>query len=166
MNERIYLTGFMGSGKTTVGLALAKAIGYHVIDTDQWIEQSEGLAISDMFQKYGEEYFRSLETKVLSELAEKKAVVTTGGGIILRSKNREMMNNSGCVVFLDCAVEEIVRRTMNDQSRPLLKNKDMNEIKAMYQNRLPLYKEATVTIDTTEKSILEIVDELKSYLLR
>ncbi|ERN53052.1 shikimate kinase [Alkalihalophilus marmarensis] len=166
MNDRIYLTGFMGSGKTTVGQALGKTLGFQVIDTDQWIEEDQQKKIKEIFNEGGEKLFRSLETEALRELSQKKAVITTGGGIILKEENRKIMKESGTVIFLDCAIEEVIRRTSNDDSRPLLKEKSKGDIQSMYEDRLPLYKEADIHLDTTGRSILEIVAELKSAMLK
>jgi shikimate kinase len=166
VNEKIYLTGFMGSGKTTVGQALGKAIGYQVIDTDQWIEQTYRTSISTIFEEKGESYFRSLETEALRNLLNKRAIITTGGGIVVREENRQIMKQSGKVIFLDCEIEEVIRRTSMDHSRPLLKQKNKEQISAMFKERLPFYREADIQIDTTGKSILSLVEELKSLMLR
>ncbi|WP_245308335.1 shikimate kinase [Halalkalibacter urbisdiaboli] len=162
----IYLTGFMGSGKTTIGQALGKALGYQVVDTDQWIENEEQVQIRELFQEKGEQYFRDLETKALQELKEKPLLVTTGGGIVIRKENREIMDERGTVVYLHCEIDEIIRRTEGDESRPLLQNKNKQAVLELFQQRLPLYKQADIIIDTTEKTVMQIVQELKGLLLK
>ncbi|WP_100404788.1 shikimate kinase [Bacillus solitudinis] len=166
MKQTIYLTGFMGSGKTTIGQALGKALGYSVIDTDEWIEESRQKKVRDIFQDEGEDFFRELETEALLTLNQKPLVVTTGGGIIIKEHNRKLMNDCGIVVFLDCDLEEIIRRTEGDDTRPLLQNKDKQAVIDLYQKRMPLYQEAAVRIDTTGKTVLQIVQELKGLLLK
>lgn len=164
MVNNIYITGFMGSGKTTVGQALAKSLGYQVTDTDKWIEEMEGQSISSIFKQYGEPYFRDLETNALQQISGNQLIITTGGGIIMRPENREIMKEKGKTIYLQCDLDEVFLRLNDDTTRPLLKKEDKSNVEKLYQSRLPFYKEADHTINTTGKSIHLIVQELKSLL--
>ncbi|MBP3952340.1 shikimate kinase [Bacillus suaedae] len=164
MVNNIYITGFMGSGKTTVGQALAKSLGYQVTDTDKWIEEMEGQSISTIFKQYGEPYFRDLETNALQQISGNQLIITTGGGIIMRPENREIMKEKGEIIYLQCDLEEVFLRLNDDTTRPLLEKEDKSNVEKLYQSRLPFYEEADYTINTTGKSIHFIVQELKSLL--
>ncbi|GAF63776.1 shikimate kinase [Bacillus sp. TS-2] len=163
----IYLTGFMGSGKTTIGEGLGKALGVTVVDTDKWIEEKEGKAIRELFSEKGEGFFRDLETLALQSITQTPLIITTGGGIILREDNVSIMKEKGIVINLKCDVEEVFQRLAGDQSRPLLQNKNKKEIRTMYLERKKHYEQsADVIFDTSGKSIRKIIQELKEYLLK
>ncbi|MCJ7839319.1 shikimate kinase [Lederbergia sp. NSJ-179] len=152
----LYLIGFMGAGKTSVGEQLAARCGYSVIDTDQQIEKKMKMGIPQIFEQYGEDYFRDVESQVLKELSQESCIITTGGGIILREENRQLLKN-GNTFFLQCHPDSIAERIGLDSSRPLIHHKTRKEIAEMYQNRLPYYLEcATAIIDTTDLTIEEV----------
>lgn len=154
----VYLVGFMGSGKTSVGLALGEFLKMPVIDTDELIEQQVGMKIRDIFNRYGEDYFRKLESDVLHGLPTQSIIITTGGGIILQEKNRIFLKNSKRTIFLDCKPEIVFQRLADDLTRPLLQNKSKAEIIKMYDQRLPFYLDCAHTIiDTSNYSIDEVV---------
>ncbi|WP_249305780.1 shikimate kinase [Lederbergia citrea] len=164
--ESLYLIGFMGAGKTSVGNLLGDMCGLAVIDTDQVIEKQENMPIRDLFERHGEAYFRELETDVLQKLANggagAPAIITTGGGIILKEKNRQLLKESGRTIFLQCNPKVVVERLQQDTTRPLIKNKTIEEINHMYQMRLPLYLECAITsIDTSAQSIKEVAESIK-----
>lgn len=163
--KTIYLIGFMGAGKTTIGKALAKKIGYAVIDTDEQIVEEMHMTINEIFQKYGESQFRQLETNMLKRLPTTRTIVTTGGGMILREENRRILRKQGKVIFLYCHLDEIIRRLKDDTTRPLLKASNHASLASLYKERLPIYQEvAHLTIDTTNKLESEIVDEITACL--
>ena len=136
--ENIILTGFMGSGKTTVGKVLAEKLGMDFVDVDKEIERNENKAISDIFAENGQEYFRELETKYLKEICGKKGqVISTGGGAVLKSINVSVMKKSGKVIFLDVPADEIKRRLINDNTRPVLQ---ANSFDSVYDERIDIYK--------------------------
>lgn len=157
----IYLIGFMGAGKTTIGKELASCLNQDVIDTDEEIVMREKKNINDIFEEHGEEYFRNLETLILNEFDNRAGIVTTGGGIVVKPENRKKLNEKGIVFFLYASPEEIFKRIENDHSRPLLKGDKKRLIQELYEKRMPLYKEtAHVVIDTTNKDKAEIIQEI------
>ena len=164
MKNNIILIGYMGAGKSTVGKALAKCLGYHFLDTDLWIEKKEGEKISLIFEKKGEEYFRNKETECLIDLLseEKGKVISVGGGLPLRSKNRELLKKLGRVVYLKATPEVIFERVKNDQSRPLLQTDNPKErIITMMKEREEFYQEAAcLTILVDNKSVEQIISEI------
>ncbi|MCD8502257.1 MAG: shikimate kinase [Bacillaceae bacterium] len=160
MNQHLFLTGFMGSGKTTVGLALSKKLGIPVVDLDELIVKKTNKTINAIFEEEGEAAFRLLETKILLDVCKHEPlIVTTGGGIILHKKNRQAMKESGIVIFLYCEIKEVITRLRDDQSRPLFKG-TLEEKENRFQERLPLYREANFTINTTKKEVESIVEEI------
>ncbi len=164
--KQLYLTGFMGSGKSTVGSILAEQLGVQGVDTDRLIEEQEKMSISEIFGTYGEEYFRSLETDLLKELPDDNILIITGGGMVLKPENRRWMKENGVVIYLRCEMDEIKRRLQHDTSRPLLSGKRIREIQSVFDERKGLYEEAEIIVDTTGKKpdfiAREIVECLKS----
>lgn len=149
----------MGAGKTTIGQLLGQITGLPVIDTDITIVEQEKRTINTIFNQHGEEYFRNVESRVLRQVVSENAVITTGGGIILRAENRQLLKETGSTFFLECEPNVVVERLAEDDTRPLLKNKSLAEITQMYHNRLPLYKEcATCTIDTSTLTMEEVTE--------
>ena len=143
-SDNLVLIGFMGSGKTTVGHIL-KEHGYSLIDTDDYIEQSEGMTIKEIFDTYGEAYFREVETRTLKELIETThhAVISTGGGMPLRRENARLLRELGTVWYLRVGEETIWNRVKKDTSRPLLQCEDpKGRIHELMQEREPIYKKA------------------------
>ena len=119
--KNIYLIGFMGAGKTSVARALSAASGMDMIEMDQRIEQEAGMPITEIFAKYGEEYFRDLETELVRTLAgESELVVSCGGGSVLREENAARMKESGHIVLLTASPETIFERVRYSTNRPVL----------------------------------------------
>lgn len=145
--KRIFLTGFMGSGKSTVGAVLAEQLKADFADTDAYIEEKEAKRISDIFAEQGEAHFRSLETKALEEVHER--IVSTGGGIIERPENIRLMKEKGIVVYLSTTFAEISRRLDEDETRPLWKQ-DLDGKKLLFSRRLPVYEQAADIIVATD----------------
>lgn len=165
MKETVYLIGFMGAGKTSVGKVLGEMYGYSVVDADELIIEREEKTINEIFAQHGEEYFRNLESQMLKTFPNKQCIVTTGGGIVINDENREFLKKSGRAVFLKCDPAVVAKRLEDDSTRPLLLEKSLEEITDMYNSRLPLYLDcAEITIDTTEQSIQEIAAEIAERL--
>ncbi|MGM7681542.1 shikimate kinase [Cytobacillus sp. Hm23] len=158
--KAVILTGFMGAGKTTVGKRLGEEWKLPVIDTDDYIEKKVGKKISEIFEGEGEDTFRQYERELLPTLPIENVVITTGGGIVIQEENRNWMNDNSFVIYLHCDLEQIISRLEGDSSRPLIKNSKKEQIEHILTTRLPYYKECSVTIDTTNKSIAQIVDEI------
>jgi shikimate kinase len=166
MYERIFLIGFMGTGKTTIGTLLASELGWSMVDSDHEIVHREGRDIPAIFAAEGEAHFRIIESEVLSDLATKThTVITTGGGAVLAAHNRERMQETGLVVCLEATVDEIVRRVSTDSNRPLLQGDDVRtRVERLMGERLGLYEFAHVKIDTTGREIESIVEEITTFL--
>jgi 3-dehydroquinate synthase len=148
---KIVLTGFMGTGKTSVGRELSKALGYAFIDTDVLIEKREGMPISLIFKKKGEDYFRSVEQKTVEEVSKmEKAVIATGGGVIKNRTNVKNLGRRGIFIWLKATPEIILRRVMLEGGkRPLLDVKEpLREINKLLEERMVLYKRADASVDT------------------
>lgn len=159
----IYLIGFMGAGKSTVAKELAAKTGARRIEMDQMIVEQQGMAISEIFEKYGEEHFRDLETELLhSFLKEENLVVSCGGGSVLRDENARLMKESGRIVLLTAAPETIYERVRHSTERPIL-NGNMNVafIRELMEKRRERYETvADQTIATDGKTAAEICREI------
>ncbi|MBI1355984.1 MAG: AAA family ATPase [Acidobacteria bacterium] len=159
----IYLTGFMGCGKSTVGRLLASKLCWSFVDLDQEIEQAEGRRIAEIFEAEGEERFRAIEATALKEQIRlvrggRARVVALGGGAFVQPDNRErLLSDGGLVVFLDVPVETLWRRIASEEHRPLAS--DPERFRALYAARLPLYGQAHQTIDA-DRDPETIVDEI------
>ncbi len=147
--KSIYLIGFMGAGKTTIGQVLATKLNIPVFDTDTVIENNMNMEITEIFQEYGEGHFRALEKKVLKDLPVHDAIVTTGGGIVKDQANIEWMKENGFMIFLNADPEIIWDRLENDTTRPLVKQKKKEEVIELFKTRLPLYDQAHISVNTT-----------------
>ncbi|MDD5692455.1 MAG: shikimate kinase [Candidatus Omnitrophica bacterium] len=158
----IYLVGFMGTGKTSVGRLLAKKKKFNFVDLDELIEFRERRRIVDIFAKEGEPYFRKVEKKALKEVAgQKKFVVACGGGIVLDKENIRIMKESGIMVCLTASPKEILKRVAANTGRPLLNVKDpARRIEVLLKMRAPYYMQADKTIDTTRLSVKEVVEKI------
>jgi len=162
--ENIILVGYMGSGKSTVGQALAKERGMRFLDTDAAIEEAEGYSIREIFEERGEKAFRDLETEYLRRLKATtvNTVIATGGGIVLRNENRELLKRTGRVIWLKASAEETLSRVKSDTGRPLLDSASEAElagkIERMLRERTPAYgAAASDIIETDGKTVPEIV---------
>ena len=134
----LFLIGFMGVGKSTIGPLLAHQMRWNFIDLDQEIERGEGRPIRQIFLEKGEAYFRQLEAKALQDLRTKgPSIVALGGGAFIQDANRLLIQELGYSVFLDCALEVIVERCPPDGTRPLLQSS--GSVEALYASRLPYY---------------------------
>lgn len=154
----------MGAGKTTIGKALSKELHIDVVDTDQKIEEKQEKAIRDIFAEEGEIAFREYESEMLRSLPVHNVIITTGGGIIERAENRKWMKENGTVVYLYCDPHVIADRLREDTTRPLFQKKDIEAFVAKFGSRRAYYEEAEIYIDTTNKSVEQIMNELKAKI--
>jgi len=165
----LVLIGFMGTGKTTVGKKLAKALGMRFIDTDHEIERVTGMTVNQIFRKYGEVRFRSEEKAAVRRITrEGNHVIATGGGVILDPENVCMLKQSGVVICLSASPEVIYRRLSRKRNRPLLRTENpMEAIISLLEQRQPLYRCADFTIDTSGLGLDEVVAEaVRVYRVR
>ena len=139
MKTNIVLIGMSGAGKTTIGLALSYKLKMAFIDMDSYIERKYNRQISELFDEYGEEYFRKIETEAAKEVSEnyKNTIISTGGGVVLKYENMEHLKKCGTVVYINRTVENILS-TLNAEKRPLLRA-NPEKLYEMRKIRHPLY---------------------------
>lgn len=156
----IYLVGFMGSGKSTVGATLARALGWSFIDLDTTIEAGQGLTIRDMFEKAGEPFFRAIERAALAEVVKSEpAVIALGGGTFVQEPNLELLRaRGGATVWLDCPIEELRRRCEGITNRPLFR--DAASFEQLFRQRQPYYALADYRVSTEGRSPEEVAEEI------
>ena len=153
---RIYLTGFMGSGKSTVGRLLSEQTGIPFIDLDKEIEYKLSLSPREIFERHGEQFFREQETEFLQKFQMDPLILATGGGCFIH--NRDWMLQNGMVLFLDVPFAQLVSRIGADPTRPLWKNAEK-----LYKNRYEEYKKAHHRIDASGPRE-EVVERIKTVL--
>ncbi len=163
----VFLVGFMASGKTTVGRELARRLGWDFVDLDARIESREQQTIAEIFQNRGEREYRLVETAALRDLTEsleRDTVVALGGGTFYYPKNRELLRPWPSV-FLDAPVEELWQRSQEDATKRPLRKDDPTEFANLYGQRLPSYRQATVTVVTSGKDPVAVCAEIERRLL-
>jgi len=168
--KNIFLTGFMGCGKTSVGRVLSDRLGCDFVDLDQAIVDEAGASVKEIFASQGEPAFRRLESQALARIADLAGVVvSTGGGAVIADANRAVMRQSGSIVNLTASVEAIAARLCGDSERPLLEgDASLERVRNMLEVREQFYADADLRIDTTAKTVeavtAEILDSLKGCL--
>ncbi len=165
--EHIFLIGFMGTGKTKVSGKLAEMLGMKKIELDEEITRESGMSIAEMFNRFGEDYFRERETAVLRNAASgEPAVVSCGGGCVLREENVSVLKDSGFIVLLTAEPETVYERVKDGTERPLLSgHMDVDYIAALMEGRRAAYEAASDLIVSTDgKNPGEVADEIRSYL--
>lgn len=163
----IVLTGYMASGKTTVGTYLSELSGRNFVDTDALIEEKCGMHISKIFEISGEEYFRKIEADVIKEVAKKDAaVISTGGGVVLNTENIAHLRQNGVIVNLE-PEENVIRQRLGggDNTRPLVAESSMEEILERFRLRKPYYDNCDVKVKVMQdKGIRETAEEILRIL--
>lgn len=163
--KHIFLIGFMGCGKSTIARKLSSQLGLPQIEMDEQIVKEQGMPITEIFEKYGEPHFRDIETDLLKRLCEQEdAVVSCGGGAVLRKENIEMMKAAGRIVLLTAKPETILERVKHNHDRPVL-NGHMNVeyISELMEKRRACYEAAADFVVATDgKSIEQICDEIRN----
>jgi shikimate kinase len=161
--DKVYLVGFMGAGKTSVGRALAKRLDWRFADIDELIEQRERSSVSDIFAKHGEPYFRGIERAVLAEQVPlRHAVVATGGGTFVDPQNRAVIKADGAAVWLDAPLERVIARIPQDGRRPLAS--DRANLERLFQSRHAAYEQAHLRLDAGRVPVESLVDQLVDWL--
>lgn len=152
--KKVYLVGYMGSGKSAIGKRVSFATKLPFYDMDTEIVKKMGMPIPEIFEQYGEAYFRQLETEFLRTFRDEYCIIATGGGVSMRQENRELMRNSGIVFFLNAPFRDIWRRIATDKNRPIVRRSSRNELDKLYNNRRPDYISAAHFIVETERRSL------------
>lgn len=164
MRNNYILIGYMGCGKSTIGKEMSEILNMKFIDTDAWIEERQGITISEIFATKGEIFFRDLETTMLQELLEEKEtmVISVGGGLPLREENRKLLQQLGRIIYLKAEPETIYNRVKGDTTRPLLQTGNpMERIREMLGQREEKYRAvADKIVIVDKKDISEIVYEV------
>ena len=159
----IFLVGFMGVGKSTIASQLGKMLHMDRLEMDQKIVEQEGMPVSEIFSRYGEQYFRDAESNLLIALQEGKGmVVSCGGGVVLRRENGMHMKKNGHVIWLTAAPETIYERVKDSDDRPVLNGrKNVKGISELMEQRREKYEAAAdIVINTDDKTVLQICEEL------
>ena len=165
--KNIIFIGLMGSGKTTIGKQVSKALDMEFFDTDHAVEVKTGVNIATIFELEGEEGFRLREHSLLVDLMDnQKKVIATGGGIVLNGENRKLLRQLGTVVYLRSNIKDLILRLKNDKTRPLIQNVNLDEkFNELFKQRDPLYIEvADYIIDTKNKKVSDIKNEILELL--
>lgn len=165
--KHIILIGYMGAGKSSVGAKLSYRYKIPFEDTDKIIERRQNMAVSEIFERYGEDAFRKMETDVLAEMGNRKtaAVIALGGGTPMRPENHEKIRSLGTVIYLRTAPETVAERLRGDMTRPLLRGGGIQKIEAMLAVRGPVYEMLSdYIIDTDGKDLQDIAGEIEEKI--
>jgi shikimate kinase len=162
----VVLVGFMGSGKSSVGVELARRVGAEFVDVDAWIERASGREIRELFAVEGEDAFRLREKAALREiLSVKGRVVATGGGAFMDEGNRALLKGYGPVVYLEAMPETILHRLSGDSDRPLLRGGDRERVaRDLLERRIPGYRKADFTVPTDDRTVPEVAGRIVELL--
>lgn len=161
--SNIVISGFMASGKTTIGLEISEAVGKPVVDTDTLIEEEAGRSVKDIFTNEGEEAFREIERRVVARESSREGIVlAVGGGALLDRRNVAELKKLGVIYLLDVTPQEVVRRVGPDESRPLLPA-EISDVERLMQEREASYSHAVdVVVRTTGRDPKEIAADIAS----
>lgn len=165
--KNIVLIGLMGTGKSAIGRTIGKKLGRRFIDTDRFIERKAGKTIAEIFEQDGESIFRKLEKEIIRRISQYIGIViATGGGLIVDQENFSCLKESGWIIALYASPETIYKRIEGKRIRPLLlKQEDpVKKLEEILNNRKPIYAQAHFHVDTENKEIDEIADEIISLL--
>ena len=171
----IFLVGFMGSGKSTIGPILANTIGYNFVDLDIAIEHREAKKINEIFSENGEQYFRSIERTLLEEIAASadKTIISLGGGTLANEEILAYVKSTGIVVYLKVNEDQIYKRLHAKGDRPMLRDENGNllngeplmvKIRTLLERRSPYYERADIIMHTDDKKIGMTIDDLTKQL--
>jgi len=164
-DQNILLIGFMGAGKSTIGERLSRLSGWDYVDLDRMIEEHAGCSINEIFSLRGEESFRDMETLALQSLVgQKKKIIATGGGIVGRADNWDLMNRIGPTIYLKVSWNTVIKRISGCSKRPLIKNTDLANVENLFIRRLPLYERADKIVIAEKKSPDSIAREIYRWL--
>ena len=159
----IFLVGFMGSGKSTAGLILAKRLGCPFLDIDEEIQKSESMSIVEIFRARGESYFREVESRILRGISpEQPRVVATGGGTLTIDANCQFVESRGLTVWLRCPLDQILDRCRESTERPLFQGRE--QLLELYRQREPIYRRARLHVDSGNATPEQIAERILATL--
>ena len=162
MKNKMVIIGMPGSGKTTLGRMLGNELSIKFYDMDEYIQETTSKSILELFEN-GENYFRDIESKVCEELSkEKNILISTGGGVVKRKKNIEVLKKEALIVFLDRPIEKILE-DLDVSKRPLLKD-GKEKIRNLYKERYEIYKESADKIIVNDGTMIEVIERLKEAI--
>ncbi len=167
LNKTVVLVGMMGAGKTAVGRALAAMLGVPFVDSDHEIESAANMAVAEIFERFGEPFFRQKETLVIGRLLDQgNCILSTGGGAFMNEKNREMVSQRGVSVWLNAELDLLWNRVRHKSTRPLLRGNDpYGTLKTIYDARVPIYSLADITVPShSSYSINEMAKKVLAAL--
>lgn len=174
--DKIYLTGFMTSGKSTLGPILANVLGWNFFDLDDEIVKDKGKSVDLIFEENGEKYFRGLESQKLEELSILSGcVISLGGGTIVSEENLTLIKNTGKIIYLKSSPEIVYKRIKNKLNRPLFKdlvlqnrpqNEFINRIQELMEKREIYYNQADITINTDSHNIGSTIDYIAHKIIK
>jgi shikimate kinase len=158
----LVITGFMGTGKSTVGRRVSELLKIPFFDVDETIKRQTGRSIADLFRDKGEASFRAMESSIIQELSmQNKAVIATGGGALMNPTNRDFLEKRGILVCLTARTGTLLERLKDDLTRPLLAGENMKErIDRLMQERQAVYAMCPIQITTDDKTITQVADEV------
>ena len=163
-----YFVGFMGTGKTTVGRALAHRLGFEWLDVDEQIERAQGKTVAQIFAEDGEAAFRVMERQFIeSGHPAKRAVVSCGGGLVVQPGMLELLQSKGVVICLHATLETVLKRTQHSKTRPLLNVDDpLARMRVLYAEREPVYRRAGTLVLTDNRTLPEVIAHAMRVYLR
>lgn len=157
--RKIYLVGFMGCGKSAIGRRLSYFLKMPYYDMDSEIVRQQGMTIPEIFEKFGEQHFRQLETEFLRNFRNEACIIATGGGVAMNEENRKIMRRTGLVFFLDATFEDIYKRIKNDLNRPIVQRSSKSELEQLFHTRRKFYRQAGhIRVLTEDRTIRQIVE--------
>ena len=169
--KNIVLTGFMGTGKTTIGKLLSEKLSFPFFDTDKIIEQNTEMSIPRLFEKLGEKEFRNYETEVVKLLSGTEGcVISCGGGIVLNKINMDLLSKNGIIVYLNASIDTIVKRIVDDKNRPIIAAMEnpKTEIEKLFNKRKQFYQRHNFSFDVDNLApdtiVTNIINAVKDIL--
>lgn len=165
--KKVYLIGYMGSGKSAIGRRLSYIVKMPFYDMDQEIVKKVGMSIADIFEVYGEEHFRDMETEFLQTFRDESCIIATGGGVPVRKVNRDIMRSTGLVFFLNAPFQNIWHRIAKLNKRPIVQRSTRAGLEKLYAERKPAYLNAAhFKVETKNRSLREITDYIAFQINR
>lgn len=165
--RKIYLVGFMGCGKSAIGRRLSYFLKMPYYDMDHEIVRQQGMAIPEIFEKYGEARFREIETEFLRNFRDEACIIATGGGVAVNEENRKIMRQTGLVFFLDAKFDDIYARIRNDKNRPIVQKSTEQELEELYLQRRKFYRQAGhIQVLTEGRSLRQVVEYIAFQVKR